>query len=357
MFPSLEFRIWEPPGLREKELLGPLLARSGLVFEGTPELSVVAETPEGEVMATGSLEGTVLRMVAVDPRVQEGGLASAVISRLLEEARSRGRHHLFVFTKPDSAERFSELGFVAIARFDPHVVLLEMGEPNVETFRKHLRRVAATGVNGAIPGEIRGAIVMNANPFTLGHRHLVQEARARCDRLFIVVVETDRSAFPFAVRRQLVQEGVADLPGVAVLGGGEYSISSATFPTYFLKHLDDAEQIRLQARLDSVLFSDLFGRELGLSRRFVGTEPLCPVTALYNEALLEILPPRGIEVTVIPRKTDSGGAISASSVRRSWVAEDWEALRRLVPPSTERFLRDQESRPIWERLRRSSGRH
>ena len=357
MFAAFETRILEHPGAREKAFLAPLLEGAGLFFEGDPEVSVVLTTPGGEPVATGSLEGNVLRMVAVDSRYQDEGLAAAVISRLLEEARTRRRHHLFVFTKPDAAPRFVELGFLPIARFDPHVVLLEMGEPGVERFRRHLREIG--GEQGQEAGEhgLRGTSVMNANPFTLGHLYLVQQARARCSRLFVVVVETDRSSFPFAVRRRLVQEGVAGLSGVTVLGGGEYSISPATFPTYFLKHLDNTEQIRVQARLDSVLFADLFGRELGISRRFVGTEPLCPVTALYNEALLEILPPRGIEVIVMPRHACAEGVISASSVRRSWMAEDWEALKKFVPPSTERFLRDPEARPLWERLRRGAGRH
>lgn len=357
MFSAFETRIVENPGPLERARLALLLDGAGLVFEGTPDVSVVLETFGGEAVATGSLEGNVLRMVAVHPRHQEEGLAAVVISRLLEEARVRKRHHLFVFTKPDAALRFTELGFAPIARFDPHVVLLEMGEPGIERFRRHLRHVREAGIGASEAEEICGAIVMNANPFTLGHLHLVKEARARCTRLFVLVVETERSAFPFAVRKQLVQDGVAGISGVTVLGGGEYSISSATFPTYFLKHLDNTEQIRLQARLDSVLFADLFGKELGLAHRFVGTEPRCPVTALYNEALLEILPPRGIAVTVIPRRHCANGVISASSVRQSWISENWEALRQLVPPSTERFLLSPESRPIRERLRQGSGRH
>ena len=84
-----------------------------------------------------------------------------------------------------------------------------------------------------------GAAVVNANPFTRGHRYLVEEARKRCGLLYLVVVETDRSLFPFADRIELVRANTRDLPGVRVVRSGDYAVSAATFPTYFLR--DPAE--------------------------------------------------------------------------------------------------------------------
>ncbi|PUU99564.1 [citrate (pro-3S)-lyase] ligase, partial [Acinetobacter baumannii] len=56
-----------------------------------------------------------------------------------------------------------------------------------------------------------GAIVMNCNPFTLGHQYLVEYAAAQVVRLYLFVVEEDKSEFPFADRLELVKQGVAHL--------------------------------------------------------------------------------------------------------------------------------------------------
>lgn len=52
-----------------------------------------------------------------------------------------------------------------------------------------------------------GSIVMNCNPFTLGHRYLVEEASRQSDLLYIFVVEEDKSDFPFEDRFNMVKAG------------------------------------------------------------------------------------------------------------------------------------------------------
>lgn len=58
---------------------------------------------------------------------------------------------------------------------------------------------------------------------------------------------------PFAVRRKLVEAGVAHLPNVVLHDSGPYIISNATFPSYFLK--DEAAVIDGHARLDLAVFT------------------------------------------------------------------------------------------------------
>ena len=53
------------------------------------------------------------------------------------------------------------------------------------------------------------AIVMNANPFTLGHQYLVEKAAAENDLVHLFMVSEDASLFPYAVRKKLIQEGTA----------------------------------------------------------------------------------------------------------------------------------------------------
>ena len=156
-----------------------------------------------------------------------------------------------------------------------------------------------------------GVIVMNANPFTRGHRYLVEQADfstrptglGRNDKtnLVIIPVKEDASRFPYNERLAMVRsgcDGVAD-----VVEGSDYQISAATFPTYFLKDLSDAAET--QMRLDIDLFGRHIAPALGARVRFVGTEPADPLTARYNDLMKELLPKYGVQLVEIPRLTCS----------------------------------------------------
>jgi len=356
LFDSFDVRIRSRLSPGERRDLESFLAAHGLFYEGNPEVTVFLEDTEGRIVATGSLEGKVIKMVAVDPAWQEAGLSSKVVSLLVGEARSLGRTSLFVFTKPEAGDRFLALGFVELARYDPHVTLLEMGEPGVETYKRYLREARSPSLS---PGARIGGIVVNCNPFTKGHLWLMEQASASCEHLYVVVVETDLSVFPFKDRLRLVQEGTAHLGNITVLRSGDYAVSPATFPSYFLKDRDDLAKARIQTRLDVTLFARLFCRELDIHARFVGTEPYCPITRTYNEAMREVLPPLGVEVVELPRLPleEGGAAISASAVRQGLREENWDLVRRLVPEVTWAYLRDASTAGILERVRKSETRH
>lgn len=349
---GFEIRIASP--LRERERAGveAFLGRQGLTFEGNPDCTVLVEDTEGNLAATGSLEGKVIKMVAVDPHWQEAGLSSTVVSRLIEHARTKGMNHLFVFTKPDAARKFAAFGFCELARVAPWVVLMEMGEPGVEAFRAYLRDIRVD----VPPGARVGAVVVNCNPFTRGHRYLIERASSECDHLYVIVVETDLSLFPFKDRIDLVRQGTADLQNVTVLRSGDYAVSRATFPSYFLRGTDAEKLAMIQTRVDVTLFAGLFAEELGVSVRYVGTEPYCPVTRLYNGAMKEVLPPKGVDVCEIPRL---GGeeAVSASTVRQAIREGHWDKVELLVPGPTWRYLRSEKARSVIARIRETESRH
>ena len=191
---------------------------------------------------------------------------------------------------------------------------------------------------------------MNCNPFTLGHRALIEYAAARCQVLHIFVVEEDRSLFPFADRLRLVEAGTADLPGVRVHPSGPYMISAATFPTYFLKKDEPATQV--QTRLDITIFAQRIAPALHIQVRFAGQEPLDPATERYNGAMREILPACGIRFEEIPRLALDGQAVSASRVRRLLEEQGvTQQVLDLVPPCTQTYLKEN-----WDRLRVRAGR-
>ena len=154
-----------------------------------------------------------------------------------------------------------------------------------------------------------------------------------------------------------MRANVADLPGVRVVRSGDYAVSAATFPTYFLRDPAELPVARLQTRLDVTLFAELFVPALGLSRRFVGTEPYCPTTELYNRAMQEILPPRGVEFVEIPRLAEAGDPVSASAVREALRSGRWDRVRALVPDPTWAYLRDPAREELLRRIRESRSAH
>ncbi|MEA3508720.1 MAG: [citrate (pro-3S)-lyase] ligase [Synergistota bacterium] len=349
-----ETRLLTPPKPEDCKRIEAFLGEAGLAFEGSPDLAVVLEDHEGHIVATGSLDGNVIKMMAVAPDMQDAGLSGKVISRIIEQAGEMGRTHLFVFTRPASADKFVSFGFRELARYEPEASLLEMGQPGVDAFRTYLR-----SVKKQLPGGARaGGVVVNCNPFTLGHRYLIEQAASRCDHLYAVVVETDLSSFPFEDRMDLVRGGLADLENVTVVRSGEYAVSPATFPSYFMKGASIEGVAAVQARLDVTLFANLFVPELDISCRFVGTEPYCPVTGSFNEAMKEILPSRGVELFEIQRRVlDDGTIVSASTVRAMIREDKWDEVRRLVPEVTWNYLRSEKAVPVIEHLLATGGRH
>ena len=191
---------------------------------------------------------------------------------------------------------------------------------------------------------------MNCNPFTLGHQFLIEEGAKQCPIFYVIVVEEDASAFPFADRLALVREGTAHLPNVRVIASGSYAVSKATFPTYFLKDRSELPVAAEQAELDARLFGRLFVPALGLTLRFVGTEPFCAVTAVYNETLKKTLPEYCCEVTEITRKEACGAPVSASRVR-TMIAEGAAGLEALLPKVTLDYLKSPRGREAAARLR------
>ena len=177
---------------------------------------------------------------------------------------------------------------------------------------------------------------MNCNPFTLGHRYLIQRAAGACDWLYVFVVSEEQPLFPAADRLRLVREGTADLRNVTVHPCGPYQVSSVTFPTYFLA--DKSQKDAIACQLDLQIFWEYYVKAFHISRRYVGTEPLSPHTRQYNRAMQAFLPPRGVEVCEIPRLEQDGGPVSASRVRALLGTGRRADLEKLVPPSTLRYL-------------------
>ena len=319
-----------------------LLHKEGITRDGNLDYICAMLDEDGEVIATGSCFRNTLRCFAVSSEHQGEGLLNEIVSHLMEYQLARGNGHLFLYTKVKAARFFESLGFYEIARVEGTLVFMENRRNGFPNYLKALEKTARPGQSAAI--------VMNANPFTLGHRYLVETAVRQCDTLHLFVLSEDASLVPFSVRRELVRQGTADLPNVVLHDSGPYIISSATFPSYFLK--DAAAVIEGHARLDLAVFTKIAGA-LNVTKRFVGEEPTSQVTGLYNEIMVRELPKAGIECHVVPRKQAAGQAISASTVRLALQKGDWESLKMLVPQTTLDYFQSPEAAPVLEHIRRA----
>lgn len=358
-----------------------LLEREGIHRDQHLDYTAAMLDEDYHVIATGSLFGNTLRCMAVSSDHQGESLMNAIVSHLVEVQYSRGNYHLFLYTKCDSARFFGNLGFYEIARVpEENIVFMENKRTGFRDYLTALQRETqqvetaawdednagepgpshpveavmapggscAAGPTALNQGGRVGAIVMNANPFTLGHRYLVEQARAACGVLHLFMVSEDVSLVPFSVRKKLIMEGTKDIPGIVYHEAGSYIISSATFPAYFQK--GDNAVIRSQAGIDAKIFTEI-AAALGITDRFVGDEPTSVVTGIYNEILSTALPEAGVACHIIPRKEADGKAISASTVRSFIHDGRLEDIRGLVPETTYRYFTSPEAAPVIGRIR------
>ncbi len=316
-----------------------LLEAEGIRRDGNLDYTCGLFDENWELAATGSCFQNTLRCLAVSKDRQGEGLLNQVISHLMEVQMERGNSHLFLYTKPNSAKFMADLGFYEIGRVPGKLVFMENRRGGFRRYCEGLKKAE---------GEKLAGIVMNANPFTKGHRYLVERAARENDVVHLFVLSEEAGPIPFAVRKKLVTAGVSDLKNVIVHDSGPYIISSATFPSYFLKDGDTV--IRTQAALDLQVFGKIAGT-LGIRRRYVGEEKFSHVTALYNEVMKEKLPELGIECVEIPRLDTDGKTISASTVRQAIHDGRLEAVKDFLPRTTYDYFAGPESEKVRTAIR------
>ena len=309
---------------RYSELLS-FLHEAGLTPDTDVDFTVNIVNDDDKIVATGSLYGNIIKYIAVADSEQGTGIAAQVISELVNHAYGEGITKLFLFTKPKNESMFRSMGFYTLAK-TKDALMMETDARGLSRFLSSLEKPENGGVVGAV--------VANCNPMTLGHLYLFETAAAQCDTLHVFILSEDKSAFPADVRYSIVKEATSHIKNLYLHRSSEYIISSATFPTYFLK--DQAKAKNINADLDLTLFGEKIAPYLDITKRFVGTEPYCAVTNAYNERMKAILPKYGIEVVEIERKD----GISASRVRELMEKGDFDAIKAIVPEATYRVIKD-----------------
>lgn len=353
----MEIQTLNPTTPRQRQRIEAFLKRNGLRFDDMHYYAAITDD-DGEMIAGGGLKGNVIKCVAVDDAHKGEAIANTLISHLIAHANEEGHSNVMLFTKPKNRQLFESLSFRLLAEA-PEAVLMETGIGGINNMVEQLKKIKEEGevckennqgckkeektnlnittpqhLNPSTPQPLttttplRGVVVMNCNPFTLGHRYLIEQAAKQVERLFVMVVREDCSLFAYAERKAMVEQGVTHLENVTVIDGSEYAISQATFPTYFLKRLDDAADTQMLLDLD--LFRRHIAPALGATVRFVGTEPTDQLTRRYNELMHEVL----TDVREISRLEKEGNAVSASRVRKAMEQGDMSTIRQLVPPTT-----------------------
>ncbi|MGT2935483.1 [citrate (pro-3S)-lyase] ligase [Streptococcus castoreus] len=322
---------------KRMKLIDKLLADQQIRRDPNLDYSCVLLDENRQIIATGSLFQNSLRCLAISQKYQGVGLLNKLVSHLVEEAYSRGYYHLFIYTKIVAANWFKGLGFYEIAHIGEELSFLENRQTGFADYLTQLE-------NPSIVGNRIAAVVLNANPFTLGHLHLVEKACAENDWVHLFCVSQDSSLIPYQVRKELIKKGTRHLSNITYHDTGSYMISQATFPSYFQKN--DLTVIDSQARLDTVIFTKI-ARSLNVTDRYVGEEPTSLVTQRYNLIMTNELPKQGITLHVIPRKTDTHGEIiSASLVRQALKDGNNQLLEQFLPKTSFDFFNSAAAEPI-----------
>ncbi|GKX51942.1 [citrate (pro-3S)-lyase] ligase [Budvicia aquatica] len=289
---------------------------------------------DNQIIACGGIADNIIKCVAINENVRGEGIALSLATELVNLAYENHHTHLFIYTKTQNEVLFRQCGFFPIASVPGIVVLMENSSCRLRRYSEQLSKSRQAGAK-------IGCIVMNANPFTLGHQFLVQQAAAQCDWLHLFLVKENTSTFPYVDRLRLVTEGTSGIHNLTVHPGSEYMISRATFPCYFIKDQGIADNCYTE--IDLKIFRQYLAPALGVTHRFVGNEPFCEVTSKYNEDMQYWLstpelafPP--IELVEIERTQYEGTAISASWVRRLLAKKQMDVISHLVPDCTYNYL-------------------
>lgn len=324
---------------KEVEEIRDFLNKYDVVYDNPDKTFVIRD--KGNIIATGSASGNILKYFFSDEEYQGQGTMSTIYNSLLNYLMESNIPSFFVFTTPCNRVIFESLGLKEVYSTN-RVALFEGGFYN---YKRWIDKVKASVKDKE--GK-RGAIVVNCNPMTLGHKYVIEKALEYADELLIFVVEEDKSIFPFSDRFDILKNEFSSNDKITLIEGGPYIISQGTFPTYFIKKKD--EMLDIYTKLDGSIFADKIAKDLGVDIRFFGSEPTDIVTSAYNDSVKEILGVRGIEVKIFERKSLDGTVISASRIRKLIKEDKIDETFKYLPNSTINYLKSDDGKKIIEKI-------
>lgn len=316
---------------KDKNDVKALLDQEGIRFEENVQ-KTFGKYENDKLIATASIYKNIIKCVAIDPSYKGGALFNEMMTTLINEINQNSYDSAFVYTKPIYETSFAAIGFNVIERVDNELIFMQKARYGFASYIEKLKQ-------SKVDGNVIGSIVLNANPFTLGHQYLVDYGAKHSTYLHIFVVSEDASYFSTTNRYNMVKLGVKNYDNVIIHPTDSYLVSSATFPSYFI---DEEKSItKIHASLDARIFKYHIGKALGINKRFVGTEPIDESTRIYNETMREIFEnePNKLDLVEIPRKEFAGKVISASRVRALIDDGKIDEIKSLVPQSTYEYIK------------------
>lgn len=321
---------------KDKEDVMNLLVQEGIRFEENVD-TTFGKYENDKLIATASAYKNIIKCVAIDPSFKGGAMFNELMNAVLNEIKDKGFDSAFVYTKPVYETSFMSIGFKVIERVGDDLIFMQKARND---FSSYLASIKETKKEG----HVIGSVVLNANPFTLGHKHLVEYASKNSTFLHVFVVSEDESYFSAHDRYKMVETGVSDFDNVILHHTESYLVSSATFPSYFID--EDKSVTKIHADLDARIFKYHIAKTLGIDKRFVGTEPNDEATRIYNETMKEVFEskpdPNKPELIEIPRKEFDSEVISASRVRALLENGEIEKIKDIVPTSTYEYIHHME---------------
>jgi len=321
------------------------LQDNGLKFDADITETLYIED-DNELIASISRSSYIIKCLAVKSDRRGENLAGIILSELLQDMRQEGINYFQVFTKSEYIFVFESMGFRLLAK-TTRVAILEAGESRIAEKMAEIKIQIERRLKTSILNRNIGAIVVNCNPMTKGHYQLILDSAVNHDLFLVFVVEEDQSVFDFEERFAFVRNALKDQEQIMVLPSTKYMVSQLTFPSYFLKTIDEAEYEH--AMLDAIIFRDHFLKDLNIAKRYIGTETE-PVMTAYNKILKDILNDAIVERE---RFCLDNTVISASIVRKLIFMDRIDEACKFIPEQNrELFL--EVARKKYDEYKRSN---
>ncbi len=340
---SDDMRIHDVVLEEEKDQVQSFLKQFDLTYEDDIDDTIII-TENDCIIATASTSVNIIKCIAIAPAYQGQNMTSLLLTEMIKRLANKGINHYFVYTLDEQVPLFKALGLKPIVQ-TMTLALLEGGKNIQDTLQKLKTEYAINDASKA-------AVVINANPLTLGHLHLIETARKQHPALLVFVVSEDRSVFPFKARLAIVKKACESFDNVTVLPSLDYLVSYATFPKYFLQK--EANIREEHAMIDVLVFKKYYMKTFNIVKRYVGEEPMSEMTAMYNKTLKKYLTN---QLEIIPRKQLKDSVISASTVRNLLKKDHQDHAYQYLPQATVDFLETKEGKDAIRRLKKRATRH
>ncbi len=338
------FEIKEVLLEEEKNKLISFLRKYNLDYEFDINYSILVYDKE-KLVATASLANNVMKCFLVHEDYKHQNITNLMFSHLVNELKTNNIYNYFVFTSPENEKVFTSLNMKKLVE-TMNTVLLEGGDYITEVLHE-------LKLEYKISNNKKAAVIINANPMTNGHLHLIETASKENKEVLVFVVSEDLSSFPFKDRFKIIQKVCSQFKNVIVLPTLSYLVSKITFPKYFLKE-DQLIQSE-QTLVDVLVYKQYYTKIFNINRRYLGEEPFSYNTNKYNQVLKDYL---GNHIKIIKRKEHNNQPISASLIRKLIKTNKITKIKEYVPLATYEYLTGPNGKNIIEDIQtRKLGRH